>query len=50
MHENKNKGLKNEIMLFSNLKVLTAAAFFVALSIVCGKLLAFNVGAVLRIA
>ena len=48
MHENKNKGLKNEIMLFSNLKVLTAAAFFVALSIVCGKLLAFNVGAVLR--
>ncbi len=48
MLNDKNDGLKSEIMLFSNLKVLVMSAFFVALSIVCGKLLAFNLGAVLR--
>lgn len=35
-------------MLFNNPKVLTASALLVAISIVCGKLLAFNVGFILR--
>ena len=48
MLKNDRNGIKNELLLFSNLKVLVMAAFFVALSIVCGKLLAFNVGSVLR--
>ncbi len=35
-------------MLFNNPKVLTSSALLVAISIVCGKLLAFNVGFILR--
>ena len=35
-------------MLFNNPKVLTASALLVAISIVCGKLLAFNIGFILR--
>ena len=35
-------------MLFNNPKVLTASALLVAISIICGKLLAFNVGFILR--
>ena len=48
MLKNDRNGIKNELRLFSNLKVLVMAAFFVALSIVCGKLLAFNVGPFIR--
>lgn len=48
MLDGKNNGFKSEIMLFSNLKVLVMSAFFVALSIVCGKFLAFNLGTVMR--
>ena len=48
MLKNEQNGLKSELLLFSNLKVLVMSAFFVALSIVCGKLLAFNMGSVLR--
>ena len=48
MCEKNNNGIKEELGLFSNPKVLTSAALMVALSIVCGKLLAFNVGTILR--
>ena len=48
MLKNSQNGLKKELMMFSNIKVLVMSAFFVALSIVCGKLLAFNIGSVLR--
>lgn len=44
----KNHSFKSELMLFNNPKVLTASALLVAISIVCGKLLAFNVGFILR--
>lgn len=44
----KNHNFKSELMLFNNPKVLTASALLVAISIVCGKLLAFNVGFILR--
>ncbi|MBQ8393015.1 MAG: folate family ECF transporter S component [Clostridia bacterium] len=45
----KNNGnFKKELLLFGNLKVMVACAFLVAISIVCGKLIAINVGTVLR--
>jgi len=44
----KNYNFKRELLLFNNPKVLTASALLVAVSIVCGKLLAFNVGFILR--
>lgn len=44
----KNHNFKSELMLFNNPKVLTASALLVAVSIVCGKLLAFNIGFILR--
>ena len=43
-----NRKFKNELILFGNLKVMVSCALLVAISIVCGKLLAFNVGTVLR--
>jgi len=43
-----NRNFKNELILFGNLKVMVCCALLVAISIVCGKLLAFNVGTVLR--
>lgn len=48
MSEN-NKSINGEnLSIFGNPKILTASALMVALSIVCGKLLAFNVGTILR--
>jgi ECF transporter S component (folate family) len=43
-----NRNFKNELILFGNLKVMVSCALLVAISIVCGKLLAFNIGTVLR--
>ena len=43
-----NHNFKSELMLFKNPQVLTSCALLVAISIVCGKLLAFNIGFILR--
>ncbi len=43
-----NRKFRNELILFGNLKVMVSCALLVAISIVCGKLLAFNIGTVLR--
>ena len=48
MSENNKKINGENVNILDNPKVLTACALMVALSIVCGKLLAFNVGTILR--
>lgn len=48
MRENKRNSIKEDLSLFDNPKVLTSCSLLVALSIICGKLLAFNVGTLLR--
>ena len=48
MSENNKKINGENVNILDNPKVLTACALMVALSIVCGKLIAFNVGTILR--
>lgn len=51
MNTNKNSTmtLKSNIKLFGNVRVMIIAALFIAMSIVLGKLLAFNIGNSIRI-
>lgn len=51
MNTNKNgtMTLKSNIKLFGNVRVMIIAALFIAMSIVLGKLLAFNIGNSIRI-
>lgn len=46
---NKEMSFKSNIRLFGNVRVLVISALFIAMSIVLGKLLAFNIGNSIRI-